>query len=94
MGAAMNGHADVVALLLERGAFASSFNTYGETARAIAEEKGHTSIVDAIRQREAAPSAGDDGSDGSGTAALSMGQAADMLASYLDTASQISREGV
>ena len=83
MGAAMNGHSDVVELLLENGALPMTVNRYGETAKMLAEGKGHAGIADTIRRREGVPLSG------AGSAGLTPGQAADMLAGYLE-ASQIS----
>jgi hypothetical protein len=57
-------------------------NEFGETARDLAAAKGYSSIVDALQAHEAAASL-------SGAAAtpagLSMGQAADLLAGYLES---------
>ena len=77
MGAAMNGHADVVELLCGGGADASVANEFGETARALAEAQGHAAIAESIRTHETA--------DPSGCSqGLSVGQAADLLAGYLN----------
>ena len=84
MGAAMNGHHDVVTCLLENGASPSAVNTFGETARAIAEEKGHAAIAGALREREAAAVTPSQGSQG-----LSVGQAAEMMASFLEANAQV-----
>ena len=87
MGAAMNGHAEVVELLCGSGAVASAVNEFGETARVLAEAQGHTAIADSIREHEAAapPSGGSRG--------LSVGQAADLLAGYLNTGAKADGEG-
>ena len=86
MGAAMNGHADVIELLLRYGASASAINTFGETARAVAEAGGHMVIADRLRQHEAALAPGVVAS----MEGISMGQAGDMLAAYLESATRVS----
>lgn len=78
MGAAMNGHAEVVELLLANGALPMPKNTFGETARMLAEARGHSGVADTIRRREAASLSGP------GSRGLTPGQAADMLAGYLE----------
>ena len=47
--AAMHGHADAVALLLAHGAGASVRNDAGESAAELAEQRGHTECVTALR---------------------------------------------
>ena len=78
MGAAMSGHKEVVDLLLGSGAAASAVNTAGETARALAEAQGHADIARACKAGEAPAKLAQQG--------LSVGQAADLLASYLEGA--------
>ena len=82
MGAARGGYASIVELLCTAGAMPLARNEFGETARDLAAAKGYSSIVDALQAHEAAASL-------SGAAAtpagLSMGQAADLLAGYLES---------
>ena len=82
MGAARGGYVSIVELLCTAGAMPLARNEFGETARDLAAAKGYSSIVDALQAHEATASL-------SGAAAtpagLSMGQAADLLAGYLES---------
>ena len=49
MHAAFHGHADIVKLLLEKGANVNSIGKGGVTALRIAEQRGHAHIVDILR---------------------------------------------
>ena len=50
MGAAMNGHASTVRLLLTHGAPVAPINEFGETALQLAESRGHVACVEALRE--------------------------------------------
>ena len=86
MGAAMNGHKATVEFLLESGASPLATNTFGETARAVAESRSHAAIAEALGEHEAAAAEAQRASSGGtdGQPRLSVGQAAQVLAAYLD----------
>eukprot|EP00966_Prymnesium_polylepis_P213353 4941299-Prymnesium_polylepis.1 len=83
MGAAMNGHERVVDLLISHGALASVANDFGETARQLAEARGHSAIASVIRAHELA------GLNVSSSTGLSIGQAAELLADYLESGAKV-----
>ena len=81
MGAARSGHMAIVDLLCASGATPGAMNEFGETARAVAEARGHVLIAESLRAHESAAASCAASVPAAG---LSMGQAADLLAGYLD----------
>jgi len=51
MGAAMNGHCEILKIFLAAGAELAPENDFGETALALAIAKGHTNCADLIEAK-------------------------------------------